>query len=74
MGRTMASAAHTLDDSSFSRISPELVLVDPELAGRVRPRIPLLFRRRKPPLPVLHSRDARMSAGDPADARAVAAS
>ena len=36
------------------RISPELVLVDPELSRRVRPRVPLLFRRRTPPLPVLH--------------------
>ena len=35
------------------RISPELVLVDPELSRRVRPRVPLPFRRRRPPLPPL---------------------
>jgi hypothetical protein len=35
------------------RISPELVLVDPELSQRVRPRVPLSFRRRRPPLPPL---------------------
>jgi len=35
------------------RISPELVLVDPELSQRVRPRVPLPFRRRRPPLPPL---------------------
>ena len=50
----MASAAHTIDDHAHSRISPELVLVDPELSRRVRPRVPLLFRRRTPPLPALH--------------------
>ena len=50
----MASAAHTIDDHAHSRITPELVLVDPELSRRVRPRVPLLFRRRTPPLPVLH--------------------
>jgi hypothetical protein len=54
MRPVMASAAHTIDDHAHSGISPELVLVDPELSGRVRPRIPLLFRRRTPPLPVLH--------------------
>jgi hypothetical protein len=54
----MASAAHTIDDLAHSRISPELVLVDPELSRRVRPRVPLLFRRRKPPLPPLHLLDA----------------
>jgi len=35
------------------RISPELVLVDPELSRRVRPRVPLPFRRSHPPLPSL---------------------
>jgi hypothetical protein len=36
------------------RISPELVLVDPELSRRVRPRVPILSRRpRRPPLPPL---------------------
>jgi hypothetical protein len=54
MRPAMASAAHTIDDYAQSGISPELVLVDPELSGRVRPRVPLLFRRRIPPLPVLH--------------------
>ncbi len=39
-----------------SRISPELVLVDPELSSRVRPRVPLPFRRRRPPLPSLGRR------------------
>ena len=50
----MASAAHTIEDHAHPRISPELVLVDPELSRRVRPRVPLGFRRRTPPLPVLH--------------------
>lgn len=50
----MASAAHLIDDPAHPRISPELVLVDPELSRRVRPRVPLLFIRRTPPLPVLH--------------------
>ena len=56
MNQTMASAARMIDDHAHdhSGISPELVLVDPELSRRVRPRVPLLFRRRKPPLPVLH--------------------
>lgn len=57
MNVTMASAARTIDDDldGCSRISPELVMVDPDLSRRVRPRVPLLFRRRTPPLPVLHS-------------------
>ncbi len=46
-----ASATDRFDDPV--RITPELVLVDPELSRRVRPRLPLLFRRRKPPLPSL---------------------
>jgi len=54
MDGPMASAAHTIDDHAHSRITPDLVLVDPELSRRVRPRVPLLFRRRTPPLPVLH--------------------
>lgn len=52
----MVSAAHAVGDVAFElpRISPELVLVDPELSRRVRPRVPLLsFRRRRPPLPSL---------------------
>ena len=57
----MVSAASSIDDHNYdhSGISPELVLVDPELSRRVRPRVPLLFRRRRPPLPALHlGRDA----------------
>ena len=46
-----ASATDRFDDPV--RITPELVLVDPELSRRVRPRLPLLFRRRSPPLPSL---------------------
>jgi len=49
----MVSVAHALGDE-LPRISPELVLVDPELSRRVRPRVPILsFRRRRPPLPPL---------------------
>ena len=40
-------------DDELSGISPELVLVDPELSRRVRPRVPLPFRRLRPPLPPL---------------------
>jgi hypothetical protein len=54
MDGPMASAAHTIDDHAHSRITPELVLVDPELSRRVRPRVPLHFLRRTPPLPALH--------------------
>jgi hypothetical protein len=66
----MASAAHTLDD--HARISPELVLVDPELSRRVRPRVPLLFRRRKPPLPVLRGTPV-VASGEAADHRGATA-
>ncbi len=52
MGSAASTTGHFVDD--LVRISPELVLVDPELSRRVRPRLPLLFRRRKPPLPSLH--------------------
>ena len=48
MGSAASTTGHLVDD--LARISPELVLVDPELSRRVRPRIPLLFRRRRPPL------------------------
>ena len=60
----MASAAHLIDDHAHPQISPELVLVDPELCGRVRPRVPLLFRRRTPPLPVLHLVEETHDAAD----------
>lgn len=51
----MDPAASTTGDrgDNLGRISPELVLVDPELSRRVRPRLPLRFRRRRPPLPAL---------------------
>ena len=52
MGSAASTNDHRVDD--LVRITPELVLVDPELSRRVRPRVPLLFRRRTPPLPVLH--------------------
>ena len=71
MNHTMASAARTIDDHAHdhSGISPELVLVDPELSRRVRPRVPLLFRRRKPPLPVLHVvADTPLASGSAVDA------
>jgi hypothetical protein len=48
MGSAASTTSHLVDD--LARISPELVLVDPELSRRVRPRLPLLFRRRRPPL------------------------
>ena len=35
------------------RISPELALVDPELARRIRHRIPRKLPGHRPPLPVL---------------------
>jgi hypothetical protein len=51
----MGSAASTNDHlDDLVRITPELVLVDPELSRRVRPRLPLLFRRTRAPLPALH--------------------
>lgn len=52
MGSAASTPGHRADD--LPRITPELVLVDPELSRRVRHRVPLLFRRRTPPLPVLH--------------------
>jgi hypothetical protein len=51
MGSAASTTDHLVDD--LVRITPELVLVDPELSRRVRPRLPLLFRRRRPPLPAL---------------------
>jgi hypothetical protein len=52
------------------RISPELVLVDPELSRRVRPRVPLRFRRRRPPWPSLGARIA-VAAEEAADGHSV---
>ena len=52
MGSAASTNDHLVDD--LVRITPELVLVDPELSRRVRPRLPLLFRRRRAPLPALH--------------------
>jgi hypothetical protein len=52
MGSAARNAGHRADD--LARITPELVLVDPELSRRVRHRVPLLFLRRTPPLPALH--------------------
>jgi hypothetical protein len=63
----MTSAARVVGDrvDDLPRISPELVLVDPELSRRVRPRVPILSRRRRrPPLPSLGPRPA--GSGDPA--------
>jgi hypothetical protein len=51
MGSAASTTGHRVDD--LVRISPELVLVDPELSRKVRPRVPLLFRRRRAPLPPL---------------------
>ena len=52
MGSAASTNDHRVDD--LVRITPELVLVDPELSRRVRPRLPLLFRHRRAPLPALH--------------------
>lgn len=41
------------DREQIARVSPELALVDPELAHRLR-RVPGLARRVQPPLPTLH--------------------
>jgi hypothetical protein len=61
MGSAASTTGHSVDD--LVRISPELVLVDPDLSRRVRPRLPLLFGRRRPPLPAL-----RLDAGSGAPA------
>jgi hypothetical protein len=53
MGSAASATGRHVDD--LVRISPELVLVDPELSRRVRPRLALHFRRRRPPLPSLRS-------------------
>jgi hypothetical protein len=59
MGSAASTTGHLVDD--LVRITPELVLVDPELSRRVRPRLPLLFQRRRPPLPPLSLQVARGS-------------
>jgi hypothetical protein len=46
-----ASAADVRPD--VSRISPELALVDPELAHRIRRRVPRKIPGKRPPLPSL---------------------
>jgi hypothetical protein len=55
METSMGSAASTTDHSvdDLLRVSPELVLVDPALSERLRPRLPLVFLRSRPPLPSL---------------------
>jgi len=64
---TSAARAVGARSDDLPRISPELVLVDPELSRRVRPRVPILSRRRRrPPLPPLGLRQAP---GDPVPAR-----
>ena len=47
----------------ITRISPELALVDPELARRVRHRVPQKRLGQRPPLPVLRLPEG---ASDPA--------
>ena len=68
MGSAASTTGHLVDD--LVRITPELVLVDPELSRRVRPRLPLLFSRGRPPLPSLSldpvSGDSRTAATAPA--------
>jgi hypothetical protein len=62
-----ATAADRLD---IARISPELALVDPELARRLRRRIPPKRLGHRPPLPVLRLpvRDTVAEAGTQATA------
>ena len=52
MDDSMDSTAVT-KTPDIARISPELVLVDPELARRVRRRVPQKRLGHRPPLPVL---------------------
>lgn len=66
MGSAASISGHHAD--GLARITPELVLVDPDLSRRVRPRVPLLFRRRQPPLPVLHHAQPAGRATEPVDA------
>jgi hypothetical protein len=62
MGSAASTNDHRVDD--LVRITPELVLVDPELSRRVRPRLPLLFRRKRAPLPALHLQAVRSGVVD----------
>jgi hypothetical protein len=71
----MTSADHDHDTLDQSEISPELVLVDPELARRLHERDRVRARRRAP-LPILRlvpnapsgssDDETRSAAGDPA--------
>ena len=61
MGSAASTTGHLVDD--LVRITPELVLVDPELSRRVRPRVPLVFRRGRPPLPSLSLEQASRDSG-----------
>lgn len=62
MGSAASTTDHRVDD--LVRITPELVLVDPELSRRVRPRLPLVFDRSRPPLPSLSLHPAPTSTND----------
>jgi hypothetical protein len=50
------------------RISPELALVDPELAQRIRHRIPRKLPGQRPPLPILRLPSVAAHEGDSAQA------
>ncbi len=63
MGSAASTTGHRVDD--LSRITPELVLVDPELSRQVRPHLPLFFRRRRPPLPSLSLHPGASPVNDP---------
>jgi hypothetical protein len=51
----------------IARISPELALVDPELARRLRHRLPRKRPGHRPPLPVLRLPAGPGAAAGPAD-------
>lgn len=53
MDDPMEATAVTTTPEDIARISPELALVDPELARRVRHRVPQKRLGHRPPLPVL---------------------
>jgi hypothetical protein len=48
-----------------TRVSPELALVDPELARRLRLRLPRRLPPRRPPVPVLRLAASAEGAADP---------
>jgi hypothetical protein len=52
--------------AELARISPELALVDPELARRVRNRVLRKRPGRRPPLPVLRLQSVGEPAPEPA--------